>query len=62
MRTKSDRRKQLYCALYTEMSRWQTLRSIYNETHDMAILSQIARVKKEMKRLVGEIEKEVKSN
>lgn len=60
MRTKSDRRKQLYCALYTEMGRWQILRGIYNETHDMAILSQIARVKKEMKRLEGEIEKEVK--
>ncbi len=59
MRTKSDRRKQLYCALYTEMSRWQTLRVIYNETHDMAVLSQIAQVKKEMKRLTRELKKEV---
>lgn len=57
MRTRSDRQKQLYCILYAEMDRWQILRDIYNETHDMAVLSQIARVKKEMKRLVGEIEK-----
>jgi len=57
MKTKADRQKQLYCALYTEIGRWQILRGIYNETHDMAVLSQIALVKKEMKRLAGEIEK-----
>lgn len=55
MRTEDNREKQLYCRLFYANDRLQSLRILYNETHDDRLKGRMTKEAKEMKKVREEI-------